>query len=426
MSQPDHNNMDKFCRASQSDQPPVVTIIDPPVRYDVDAGEENTDVFSSPHPVPEDTCPNGNKLDSSAGPADETDSTGRIKPRDLCVITRQLATLLHAGMPLVPALAAITEQLQVPGKNTHANLKAQIIQQITDRVRNGASLADALRKHPGTFSNLFINMVYAGETGGVLEEVLVKLADMLEKRTRLIGKVKAALTYPALMTVAAVGVVIFLMAFVVPGIANIFLDMNHSLPWPTTMLICISTFLKTYLLLIVIIVCIFIFAVGSYLKTETGKMKWDRFKLKLPLAGQLFLKIETIRLTRTLGIMISSGIPILEALDIAKGVVQNSFIAAAMNDLADNIGKGNAIADSIKKTGLFPPIIYHTISIGEMSGNVDEQLINIAQVYDNEIELTVRSLTSVIEPAVLLIMGLVVGFIVLAMLLPIFEINQMI
>ena len=349
----------------------------------------------------------------------------RVKPKDLCMTTRQLATLLRAGLPLVPALTALAEQLQQHRTSTRPHTMHKITQHLADRVNTGASLADALQEYPNIFSNLFINMVRAGQTSGTLEEVLVKLADMMEKKARLAAKIRAALAYPALMAITAAAVVAFLMAFVVPGISKIFIDMNRQLPWPTTLLISISTFFRTYLIVIAIAVCLVIFAVVTYLKTQTGKLKWDKLKLKLPLIGDLFLKIETVRLTRTLGIMLSSGIPILDALKIVKGVIQNSFIAASLDNIAQDIGTGLSTAGAIKQTGLFPPIMYHTIAVGEMSGNMEEQLINIADEYDDQIDTIARSLTSLIEPVILLLMGLVVGFIVLAMLLPIFEINQM-
>ena len=361
-------------------------------------------------------------------PADEESHLAahpRTKSKDLYITTRQLATLLHGGMPLVPALNALVEQLQCPREHLRSTTLAPVIQQIADRVSDGISLSDALRAYPRIFSDLFINMVCAGQASGTLEEVLTKLADMLEKRNRLASRIKAALAYPALMTITAVMVVIFLMAFVVPGISKIFLDMNRQLPWPTILLISLSTFIKTYLAFIAIAICVFIFAIIKYLKNETRKMKWDQLKLKLPLIGDLVLKIETVRLARTLGIMLSSCIPILDALEIAKSVIQNSFIAASLDNIKEDIRRGHSTASAFKQTGLFPPIMYHTIAIGEMSGNMEEQLINIADTYDDEIDNLTRSLTSLIEPVILLLMGLVVGFIVLAMLLPIFEINQM-
>ena len=349
----------------------------------------------------------------------------RIKTRDVCVSTRQLATLLFAGMPLVPALTALVVQLRATEKNTRKSSLAAVFQQITDRVNAGDSLADALRRYPAIFSNLFVNMVRAGQASGTLEEILVKQAEMLEKRAQLTARLKAALAYPVLMTASAVGVVWFLMAFVVPGIVNIFLEMNHTLPWPTRLLIMLSSFLTDYALVIGLVLCVSIMCTAAYLKTKNGKNRWDRLKLKFPWLGELLIKVEIIRFARTLSVMLSSGIPILEAIKIVRGVVQNSFIAESLNAVRDDIGSGHSIAHAIRQTGLFPPIMVHTIAIGEMSGNVEQQFANLADGYDEEIKIMVQSLTALIEPVILLFMGLIVGFIVLAILLPIFEINQM-
>ncbi|MCK4628325.1 MAG: type II secretion system F family protein [Sedimentisphaerales bacterium] len=349
----------------------------------------------------------------------------RIKTRDVCVATRQLATLLLAGMPLVPALTALVEQLRATEKNAGKSSLAQVFQQITDRVNAGDSLADALRRYPGIFSNLFVNMVRAGQASGTLEEILIKQAEMLEKRAQLTARLKAALAYPALMIISAVGVVWFLMAFVVPGIVNIFLEMNHTLPWPTRLLIMISSFLTDYAIVIGLVFCVLIMCTAAYLKTKNGKNRWDRLKLQLPWLGELSIKVEIIRFSRTLGVMLSSGIPILEAIEIVRGIIQNSFVAESLDAVRNDIGSGHSIAHAIRQTGLFPPIMVHTIAIGEMSGNVEQQFANLADGYDEEIKLMVQSMTALIEPVILLFMGLIVGFIVLAILLPIFEINQM-
>ena len=349
----------------------------------------------------------------------------RIKTRDICVATRQLATLLLAGMPLVPALTALVEQLHATEKNSRKSSLASVFQRITDRVNAGDSLADALQQYPGIFSNLFISMVRAGQASGTLEEILVRQAEILEKRAKLTAQLKAALAYPALMTVSAVGVVWFLMAFVVPGIVNIFTEMNHALPWPTRLLIMISSFMADYAIVIGLVLCLSIMCTAAYLRTKSGKSRWDRLKLGLPLLGELSIKVELIRFSRTLGVMLSSGIPILEAIDIVRGVVQNSFIAESLNAVRDDIGSGHSIAHAIRQTRLFPPIMVHTIAIGEMSGNVEQQFANLADGYDEEIKIMVQSLTALVEPVILLVMGLIVGFIVLAILLPIFEINQM-
>ena len=346
----------------------------------------------------------------------------RIRTKDVSAVARQLATLLRAGMALVPALSALVEQQQgIRGKD---NPLAEIMEKVADDVNSGSTLAEALSRHPDAFSNLFVKMVAAGETSGTLEEVLLRLAEILEKRVHLAARVKSAVAYPLMMTVVAVAVVVFLMSVVVPSITAIFIEINRSLPWPTRLLISISAFMKTYLKIIIPVLCAALLGIIAGCRTKEGKLFADRWKLKLPLFGKLFFKSEIARLTRTLGILLISGIPILQALEIAKQVIQNSFIADTLESVKDWVGKGEAIANAIRKTGLFPPIVYHIIATGEISGNVEEGLINIADMYDGEVELATKTLTSLLEPVILLFMGAVVGFIVLAILLPIFDINQ--
>ncbi len=352
----------------------------------------------------------------------ERDIFRRIRTRDICRVARQLATLLRAGMPLVPALSALVEQLR--GTQAQNNPFAEIMEQVANDVNSGNTLADALGKHPNVFSSLFVNMVAAGETSGTLEEVLLRLAEILEKRVHLAAKVKSAIAYPLMMIFVAVGVVLFLMSVVVPSITTIFIEMNRALPWPTRLLISTSAFIKTYLVLIAIVVCAAFFGIVAGYTTKNGRLFADRTKLKLPLFGKLFLKLEIARLTRTLGILLVSGIPILSALEIAKQVIQNSFIADALDSVKDLVSKGDNIANAIRRTGLFPPIVFHIIATGQISGNIEDGLINIADMYDDEVELATKTLTSLLEPVILLFMGAVVGFIVLAILLPIFEINQ--
>ena len=355
----------------------------------------------------------------------ERDIFRRIRTKDVCRAARQLATLLRAGMPLVPALSALVESAS-GGRGIRArdNPLAEIIEQVANDVNSGNTLADALSKHPNVFSSLFVNMVAAGETSGTLEEVLLRLAEILEKRVHLAAKVKSAIAYPLMMIVVAVGVVVFLMSVVVPGITAIFVEMNRPLPWPTRFLISTSTFIKTYLLLMTIVICAAFFGIVAGYTTKNGRLFADRTKLKLPLFGKLFLKLEIARLTRTLGILLVSGIPILSALEIAKQVIQNSFIAGALDSVKDLVSKGDNIANAIRRTELFPPIVYHIIATGQISGDIESGLINIADMYDGEVELTTKTLTSLLEPVILLFMGAVVAFIVLAILLPIFDINQ--
>ena len=360
----------------------------------------------------------------------ERDIFKRVSTKDLCTLARQLATLLRAGMPLVPALSALVEQLQgVPNRRlmhlgSQGDTLAEIMQRVADNVNAGGTLADALKKHPSVFSPLFVNMVAAGEVSGTLEDVLLRLAEMLEKRVNMAGKVKSAVAYPAMMTVVAVGVVVFLLSFVVPGITEIFLEMNRVLPWPTRLLISTSAFIKTYLLLIAIVVCASFCGIGFWLRTKEGRWFADCWKLKLPIFGKLFLKLEIARLARTLEVLLISGIPILGALEITKGVIGNSFIADALNSVKNSVSRGENVAGAIRKTGLFPPIVFHIIATGQIGGSIEAGLMDIADMYDGEVDRDTKTLVSLLEPAILIIMGVVVGFIVLAVLLPIFEINQ--
>ena len=251
------------------------------------------------------------------------------------------------------------------------------------------------------------------------------LGQMLEKQLRFRHKLKAAFAYPVLMAVAAAGVVVFLMAFVVPSLTQIFLDMNHTLPRPTRFLIAISGFLQKYVWLLLIGFLALVVVLVTYLKSEGGRMLWDRTLLHVPLLGKLIRQVEAVRLARTLGSLLASGIGVLEAFGIVRGVVQYRYIRQKLDRVRDQIERGDTIARAIRRTGLFGPLLYHSIAIGVACGNVEEQLLHAAAMYEEEIEMLTRSLTSLLEPAILLVLGLIVGFIVLATLLPIFEINQM-
>jgi len=354
----------------------------------------------------------------------------RVSTKELCRMTRQLSALLHAGMPLVPALTALAEQLQSPTKaqapsaNQAKRPLAAIIEDVRNDVNEGGSLAEALRRHPGLFSPLFVSMVSAGESSGALEEVLARVADILEKRVQLADKVKAAIAYPAMMTFVAVGVVIFLLSYVVPGITRLFVEMNRELPAPTRFLIAVSEFTRAYFVVILGVLCAGTIALAAFAKNSEGKARLDRVVLRLPLFGPLLFRLELARLTRTLGALMKSGLPVMTAMEIAQRVVQNSLIAQAMSDIRESVHKGDNIADAVRTTGIFPPVVYHLIATGQMSGNIEDSLIEIAEMYDAEVQASVRTLTSLLEPVILLVMGGVVAFIVLAILLPVFEINQ--
>jgi len=358
------------------------------------------------------------------------DIGGRIRTKDVCMVARQLATLLHAGMPLVPALCALAEQLRkVFGEKKRwlswqENRLAEMMQQVSRSVNGGSTLAEALGRHRHAFSSLFVNMVAAGEASGTLEDALVRLAEMLQKRTNLAGKVKSAVAYPLMMVVVAIGVVWFLMWFVVPSVTEIFIEMNRTLPWPTRLLIWISNFMKSYFWVAALLLLGTAWAIRAWLGTREGKLVADRYKLKLPVFGKLFLELEIARLSRTLAVLFGGGIPVLDALDIGAGVVRNSFIAKALDSVRDRVSRGDNVAEAIRKSGVFPPIVYHIVSTGQVGGSLEDGLTNVADMYEEEVETSTKTLTSLIEPAVLLVMGAAVGFIVLAILLPIFEINR--
>ena len=372
-------------------------------------------------------------IDVSDGPHSRTfreDPPRKIPARDLCRLARQLATLLRAAMPLVPALSALVEQLRQSDRrklirlDSRQNYLADIMQQVTDDVNAGDSLADAMKKHGNVFSPLFVSMVAAGQESGTLEDVLARLARMLEKRVNLTGKVKSAMAYPIMMALVAVGVVVFLLSVVVPGLTEIFIEMNHRLPLPTRLLISTSSFMQTYFWLIAVMACGAVCGIGLWHRTPEGRSLCDRYKLNLPVFGSLLLKLEIARLTRTLGILLTSGIGLIEALDIVKKVVQNSLIVDAIGDIKEQVSTGGDVAEAVRQTKLFPPVVFHIIATGQASGNIESALIDIADMYDIEVDRQARTLVSLLEPAILLAMGAIVGFIVLAVVLPIFEINQ--
>ena len=267
-------------------------------------------------------------------------------------------------------------------------------------------------------------MVAAGEAGGTLEQALLRITEVLEKRVQLMGKVKSAIAYPVMMAIVAVAVVIFLLSYVVPSITQIFLEMNRTLPWPTTLLISISAFIRSYLAVIALICFAVIFGSAASYRIKQARYFVDHNLLKLPLFGQLALKLEISRFTRTLGMLLDSGVPILAALEMTKAVVRNSYMTKILSSLRDRVSKGQPLDSAIRETGLFPPVVSHIVATGQVSGNIEEGLSSIADMYDSEVEIATKTLTSLLEPAILLIMGVIVGFIVMAILLPIFEINQ--
>ena len=342
----------------------------------------------------------------------------RIKLKDISSMTRQLATLIKASVPIVDSLSAIADQCE------NEKLKL-ILTDIKEQVNEGVALATALGKYPDIFSNLFINMVKAGEAAGTLDSVLLKLADFTEASVKLKNKVVGSMTYPIVMMSVGVLVVSGLLTFVVPKITAVFEDMERALPLITQIVVGISHFMvqRWYYLLGGIVLIIYI--IKKILATEAGRQRFDRLTIRLPLFGHLIRMVSIARFSSTLSTLLHGGVPLLAAMDIVKNVVDNRVIRDVIAKARDNISEGQPLATPLKESGEFPAIVTHMISIGEKTGGLEAMLNNIADSYNNEVDTTVGSLTQVLEPLMILVMGVTVGVIVLAILLPILDLNKM-
>ena len=344
---------------------------------------------------------------------------GRVKPVEVSMMTRQLSTLIGAGFPLVSALDAL-----VPQTKSHGFKK--ILAQIKDLIVEGNSFAQALLKYPGAFSPLYVNMVRAGETSGTLEIVLERLADITEKQQALKNRIQTALAYPIFMMVIGTVVLLVLLIYIVPSITSIFADMDQVLPTPTRILIFLSDFFKSYWWSILIVLV----AIGIFFnrakKTAKGRYWIDKTMLILPGMGVLAKKLAVARFARTLGSLLENGVSMLIAMDIVKNIAGNILIADSVETAAIEVGKGQGLGAALSGSGIFPQLSIQMIQVGEQSGQLENMLTKIADVYENEVENTILRLTSYLEPVMILVMGSIVAFIVLSICLPIFEMNQLI
>ena len=343
----------------------------------------------------------------------------RVRPQDVSITTRQLSTLLEAGTPLVSALDAIIEQT-----DNHALKK--VVAQIREEIKEGRSFADALENHRKIFSDLYVNMIRAGEESGALEGVLLRLADFTENQIRLKNRIRAALAYPLLMTIIGVGVMIFLLTFVIPQVTQVFQEMGHTLPLPTRILMAVSNLFSGYWWAIILGFILVMVGIRRYLRSPKGALRWDGVKLRLPLFGGIILRGAVARFARTLATLLQGGLPILNSLEIVKTVVNNQLLAQAIEETKIEVREGGDIASPLKRSGYFPAIVTHMIATGEASGDLEEMLVKVADAYEAEVETKVTALTSILEPVIILAMGVVVGFIVISILLPIFEMNQLV
>jgi len=344
---------------------------------------------------------------------------GRVRAKDLALASRQLATLMEAGIPLISSLSALIEQLGNPPLR-------KILAQMRESVREGSSFADALSRHSQVFSNLFIGMVRAGEASGTLGLTLSRWADFSEHQVALHQRIRVALTYPVFMFIIGLGVLFFLMTFVVPTVTKIFSDLSQALPWPTLLLISVSHFLSSYWWVLVSAIIVLGLWLRRTLRSESGALVWDRLKLKLPLAGNLHQKLAISRWSRTLGTLLNGGLPLLQALEISLDVVGNRLLVQALSKARESIREGEEMTFSLKQSVLFPSVVLEMVSVGEKSGELGRMLEKVALTLENEVETDLRSLMSLLEPVMILIMGAGVGFIALSILLPILEMSQII
>jgi len=341
----------------------------------------------------------------------------KLSVNDLATTTRLLATLLQAGVPLDEALLSLVEQVEKPAQ-------ARLYNQVREQVRQGNSLYQALAEQGRSFPDLYQRMVQVGESSGSLDQVLLRLADFLEDQARLKSRTVAALAYPVLMALVGTGVLLFLVSFVVPKITRMLLDMGQVLPLPTRLLISVSDALASYGWIMAIICIIAAFFFRRFRSTEHGRLRSDGWILKLPLIGRMQREISTARLSRTLGTLLYSGVPLLSALEISGGLLDNRVLQQTIETTTIEVREGSSLAEPLKQSQVFPPLLAQMTAIGERSGNLEEMLIKVADSQERQVEVTLSGLLSLLEPLMILAMGGVIGFIVLAVLLPIFQASQ--
>jgi type IV pilus assembly protein PilC len=352
------------------------------------------------------------KIDQDAGKTKV--GRGSIKTRDVVIFTRQFSTMINSGLPLVQALTILAEQ-------TDNKSLAEVTKKVVFDVESGNTVADALSKHPRAFTNLYVNMVAAGEAGGILDTILMRLATFLEKNDALVRKVKGAMIYPAvIMSVAAIAIVVLLI-FVIPVFEGMFSSVGLALPLPTRIVIGASRFLKSYWWICLAIGVTAGYMFKKYYASSSGKLVVDRFMLRVPVLGDVLRKSAVSRFTRTLGTLISSGVSILEGLEITAKTAGNRVIQDAIMQSRSSIAGGDTIAQPLQKSKVFPPMVISMIAVGEQTGGLDEMLSKIADFYDEEVDAAVSNLLSLLEPIMIVFLGVVVGGMVVAMYLPIFD-----
>jgi len=341
---------------------------------------------------------------------------GRVSSDDVAIFTRQLSTLLHAGVTLIDALAALVDQ-------TEKERLKRITSDVRTRVNEGSSLADALGQHGKVFGSLYVNMVRAGEASGALDAVLARLADFTEGQAKLRQKVLGTLIYPVIMSIIGSGILALLMTVVVPKVTKIFESMKVTLPWTTRLLIFTSNVLADWWWLLLPLLGGAIFAFFRWKASPKGRPVWDRFVLRAPVFGSLVRMLAIARFSRTLATLLRSGVPLLTSMDITKNVISNGVLAGVVENARDAIREGESIAGPLKRSGEFPPLVHHMIAIGERSGQLEEMLLNVADSYETQVSVRIGALTALMEPLIIVAMGVAVAFVAFSILMPILQLN---
>jgi type IV pilus assembly protein PilC len=355
-----------------------------------------------------------------AGPGGKSGKKGgKIDNKDVVIFSRQLSTLVSSGVPIVQGLTILSEQAEAP------NFKLVLTALRTD-IEAGLSIADAMNKHPNAFTQLYVAMIRAGEVGGILDTILERLSAYLEANEALKGKVKSALMYPAVVFGAAGIITIFLIVFVIPIFKDIFAGFGAELPFITQMLINISDFMRGYIFYLIPPLALGVWLFKKWMKTPSGEYKVDSISLKLPIFGILLKKVAIAKFSRTLGTLIKSGVPILQGLETVAKTAGNKVIEAAIDSSQKSIKEGGRISDPLKKANIFPPMVIQMISVGEETGGLDNMLTKIADFYDTEVDTAVKGLTSMLEPLIMIFLGIVIGTIVIAMFMPMFSLGEMV
>jgi type IV pilus assembly protein PilC len=344
---------------------------------------------------------------------------GRVKLKELAVFCRQFATMVNSGLPILRALAILADQ-------TSSKELGKTLTQVRTDVEQGSSLSGALQKHPKAFNDLFVSMVRAGETGGVLDDVLLDLADMIEKEVELRRRIKSAMTYPVVVVILVMLIMAAMLLFIVPQFETIYASLGSKLPLPTRVLLGASNAVRTYWWAVLLGGAAFVFAFRRYRQTPAGRAQIDSIKIRVPVFGALFHKVALARFASTLGMLLKSGVPILQAMDIVKDTVNNRVIAKAVDDVKGSIREGESIAKPLAKHAVFPPMVVQMLAVGEETGAVDTMLVKVAEFYNQEVEATVDALTSLIEPLLIAVVGGFVGAAVVALYMPMFNIINLI